>query len=212
MDIQLNQMRRRQPAKQARSRQTRERLIAAGSKLLDAREFEEIAISELAGAAGCSVGAFYHHFSDKEDYYDAVVAAKLAALWADSEERFGPVALAGLPPQEVVARAVRFIRDIMLDNQSLLRVSYHRSMSTPEAWQPIRDFGKAYEAKLEDLLVSGCGLPADGAWRPAFLFGMQMLYATLLHAILRGAGPVMIEDEAMVEGLTAMLTGQLART
>lgn len=212
MDIRIDQLRRRQPAKQARSRQTRERLIAAGTKLLDEREFEEITISELATAAGCSVGAFYHHFSDKEDYYDAVVAAQLSALWADSETRFGAVAMAGLSSGEVIARAVRFIRDIMRDNQSLLRISYRRSMTTPEAWQPIREFGKAYEARLEELLVSGCGLPADGAWRGAFLFGMQMVYATLLHAILRGAGPVLIEDEAMVEGLTAVLIGQLDRS
>ena len=81
MDIQLDPLRPRQPAKQARSRLTRERLIAAGIRLFEAREFDDIAISELAAAAGCSVGAFYHHFSDKEDYYEAVVAAQLETLW-----------------------------------------------------------------------------------------------------------------------------------
>lgn len=211
MDIEIGQVRRRRPAKQARSRQTRERLIAAGSALFSAREFEDITISELAAAAGCSVGAFYHHFNDKEDYYDAVVAAQLAKLWADAEARFEPVALEGLPSREVIARAVRFIRDIMRDNQSLLRISYHRSLSNPEAWAPIRTFGKDYEERLEGLLATACGLSGDGEWRASFAFGMQMLYATLLHSILRRPGPVQIEDEAMVAGLTAMLTGQLER-
>lgn len=209
MDIQSSQVRRRQPAKQARSRQTRERLIGAGIRLFDTREYEDIAISELAAAAGCSVGAFYHHFADKEDYYDAVVAAQLETLWGNFEQRFRPAEMAGLPTRTVLARAVGFMRAIMSDNQSLIRISFRRSLADEAAWMPIRGFGRTFEARLFDLLATRSQDFAVADWRQAYAVGMQIVYGTMLTAILRRPGPMMIEDEQMAEVLTDMLVRQL---
>ena len=209
MEVHVGQLRGRAPAKQARSRQTRERLIAAGRKLLETRAFEDIAISELASTAGCSVGAFYHHFSDKEDYYDAVVAAQLEHLWQSFEARFRAEELNDLPTREVLARTVDFIRTIMCDNQSLIRISFRRSFADEEAWTPIRAFGRAFEARVVELLAEREIDFTVPDWRAALAFGMQMLYGTLLNAILRRPGPLYIEDEALSEALSAMLAQQL---
>src|SRR5579864_3374004 len=61
------------PAKQARSRVTRDRLLAAGRQLLDRGAFEATSIADIASAAGCSVGAFYHRFADKEAFFAALI-------------------------------------------------------------------------------------------------------------------------------------------
>ncbi len=63
------------PAKQARSRETRDRLLLAGRQLLDQGVFEQTTIAGLAQIAGCSVGSFYSRFPDKEAFYQAVMAA-----------------------------------------------------------------------------------------------------------------------------------------
>ena len=63
------------PAKQARSRETRHRLLLAGRQLLDQGVFEQTPIARLAQIAGCSVGSFYSRFPDKEAFYQAVMAA-----------------------------------------------------------------------------------------------------------------------------------------
>ena len=47
------------PAKQERSRATRDRLLAAGFGLVETRDFDALSVAEIAAAAGCSVGAFY---------------------------------------------------------------------------------------------------------------------------------------------------------
>jgi len=46
------------PAKQARSRLTRDRLLAAGRKLLNQGAFEATSSGDIADVADCSVGAF----------------------------------------------------------------------------------------------------------------------------------------------------------
>ena len=61
------------PAKQARSRLTRDRLLAAGRKLLNQGAFEATSIGAIADVADCSVGAFYQRFADKEAFFAAVV-------------------------------------------------------------------------------------------------------------------------------------------
>lgn len=52
--------------RQARSRATFDRLMAAAAELLAERRFEEASVAELVERAGSSVGAFYARFGSKE--------------------------------------------------------------------------------------------------------------------------------------------------
>ena len=140
---------------------------------------------------------------------DAVVAAQLETLWGNFEQRFRPAEMAGLPTRTVLARAVGFMRAIMSDNQSLIRISFRRSLADEAAWMPIRGFGRTFEARLFDLLATRSQDFAVADWRQAYAVGMQIVYGTMLTAILRRPGPMMIEDEQMAEVLTDMLVRQL---
>jgi AcrR family transcriptional regulator len=54
------------PVSQARSRQTRDRLVQALESLLRRKDFDEITISDLAGEAGVAVGTVYRRFENKQ--------------------------------------------------------------------------------------------------------------------------------------------------
>ena len=73
------------PARQARSRMTRDRLLAAGRHLLERGAFEATSIADIAAEAGCSVGAFYQRFADKEAFFAVVMQAALAEIVADAK-------------------------------------------------------------------------------------------------------------------------------
>lgn len=60
------------PAQQARSRQTRDRLVAALEALLREKDFEAITIADLAGRAGLSVGAVYRRFENKDAFIPVI--------------------------------------------------------------------------------------------------------------------------------------------
>ena len=125
------------------------------------------------------------------------------------EAEFGAEVLAPLPTAALLGRAVLFIREIMRDNQGLIRTTFRKSLDDPEAWAPVRAFGRAYQARIAELLASRAGDLGRDDWQDGFRFGMQMIYATLFNAIVNRPGPLAIEDQAMVDELTRMLTGYL---
>ena len=61
-----------QTPQQARSRRTMQHIMAATIELLKQKTFDEISIQEIVDRAGCSVGAFYGRFIDKESLLHAL--------------------------------------------------------------------------------------------------------------------------------------------
>lgn len=55
--------------KQDRSRETETAIVRAAMKLATDRSSSEITIRDICAEAGVSVGAFYHHFSSRQELY-----------------------------------------------------------------------------------------------------------------------------------------------
>lgn len=201
--------RRAAPGKQQRGQRTRGLLLDVGKRLIEDRDYDQFGVADIVAAAGSSTGAFYHHFTDKDAYLTAVVDAVIERLWQRFEAEFGAEVLAPLPTAALLGRAVEFIRAIMRDNQGLIRTTFRKSLSDPEAWTPVRAFGRAYQARIAELLADRAGDIGHADWQSGFRFGMQMVYATLFNAIVNRPGPLAIEDQAMVDELTRMLTAYL---
>ena len=53
--------------RQEKALETRNRIYTAAIDLMDRKGFENITIADISKQAGVSVGAFYHHFSSKND-------------------------------------------------------------------------------------------------------------------------------------------------
>src|ERR1041384_3822324 len=51
--------------KQARSKQTKEKIVQAAIRLFESRGYEKTTSNDIASEAGVSVGSFYVYFSDK---------------------------------------------------------------------------------------------------------------------------------------------------
>lgn len=56
------------PALQKRSRETRDKLVAALDRLLKVGAFETLSVAEIAAEAGVSVGAVYNRFANKDAF------------------------------------------------------------------------------------------------------------------------------------------------
>ena len=66
------------PAKQNRSRKTRDALLAAGWKLLAKTSWDQLSVNDIVAEANSSVGSFYSRFADKDSYFDS-----LASQWLE---------------------------------------------------------------------------------------------------------------------------------
>jgi TetR/AcrR family transcriptional repressor of nem operon len=62
---------------------TRQRIVAAASRLFRARGVQEVSVADVMSAVGLTVGGFYRHFPDKE----ALVAEAIDAASVETSER-----------------------------------------------------------------------------------------------------------------------------
>ena len=83
---------------QDRSAGTKAALVAAARELFAARGFQAVPADEITRAAGVTRGALYHHYSDKQGLFRAVVEELERELTEEVEAAFtrGPDPLTGM--------------------------------------------------------------------------------------------------------------------
>ena len=172
------------PAKQARSRATRDRLLAAGRDLLNDGAFEETSIAQIAAEAGCSVGAFYQRFSDKEAFFSAIVGAVLREIIAEADRfatsRRMSKATVEVALSEAAAHWVKTFRRY----RGLFRTAIKKTLHDEAAWDPIRHAGITAIQPVISLLATKCGRSADAAFHYRALVGFQIVFGVMLNASL----------------------------
>jgi AcrR family transcriptional regulator len=185
------------PAKQARSRRTRDQLLAAGFRLVEERDFEAISIADIARSAGCSVGAFYFRFADKDAFFRAMIAHRLA------EARASLPALLEPPGADPLSVLVSAVVESFRRRPGFLRATLRKSMGDASVWEPMRAHGHFVADQFLQRLVRDAGeRPApDAELRIRFAF--QIMNGTLINALINAPGPVQIDHPA--------LTAQLVR-
>jgi AcrR family transcriptional regulator len=184
------------PTKQVRSKATQKRLIAAGYRLLATRDLEGLSVAEIAMAAGCSVGAFYLRFENKDAFFRALISHKLEEGRELARATFSSDSDGAI--EEFIETLVARYRQ----QRGLLRAALRRTINDPLVWEPLRQLG-FYAA---DQLIARWQrkhkkrITTDQERRLRFAF--QMLYGTLHNSLLGRAGPVDLDDAAFAPELT----------
>ncbi len=108
----------------ARSRrETRRRLVEAGTELFAHDGLHRVTSAQIARRAGVASGTFYLHFRDKQELFREIVRAAFDALRARQES-----AAAGEDGSLGALRArYRVLLDVAEENQNLIRVLFGRS-------------------------------------------------------------------------------------
>ena len=105
---------------------------------------------------------------------------------------------------------VGFVVQTFRDHGGLIRAAYVYSLNKDlDTWQPIRAFGWEIAARFEDLLAARTALAAEEVRRQNVRIAMQMVYATLLNAVVNKSGPMLVGDEEMPRRLSALLRANL---
>lgn len=107
------------PAQQARSRLTQQRILDAGTALLEEGGTEALTVAAVASRAGVSVGSVYRRFGDKDRLIAALQHDMIEQFNADIVRRFAPQ---GADPVALVASAVTGLTETYQAHERLMRV------------------------------------------------------------------------------------------
>lgn len=157
-----------QERRQIKGEATRLAILDAAARLARQTGFDRMTVRDVCQAAGVTTGAFYHHFSSKED----LLTQGFASLDSFMEEALVPYRDA--PPPERLEALLRlyaqFVEDLGWQTMSLY---YSRRLTDPQAASisPKRYTLRAMEECLTDLAGTGAPIPSgDPRWTADFFF------------------------------------------
>jgi AcrR family transcriptional regulator len=177
------------PVKQSRARQTRDKLLAAGFRLLRRKQFDELSVADIARAAGCSVGSFYVRFVDKDQYFLAIAESFRAQRRSDLEGLYEDTARDAL-----VERALARELAVVVDHANLWRAALRRSVVDPGFWEDFREMGRQSVRRFLERYSQLLGRELSEIETDQIRFAFQVVRGTLNNTLLNQPGPLQLED------------------
>jgi AcrR family transcriptional regulator len=179
------------PAKQDRAKETRDRLLAAGFKLLKKKHFDELSVADIAKAAGCAVGSFYLRFADKDQYFLAIAEARRGQSTGALEGWYD-----GATAKSIVARAMERELGFVLEHPNLWRAALKRGTTDTEFWQEFRELGKLSVSRFIESYARVLGRELTDDECEHIRFAFQVVRGTLNNTLINQPGPLHLEDAA----------------
>lgn len=174
------------PPRQARSRATLDRFVAAAASLLSERRFEDAPVAEIARRARASVGAFYARFPDKEALLE-LLNERLFHAGREGWDAFLAVERwRGRGAAEIVAGVVRHLVRKRREHRGLLRslALYARSRPEPGFLEQAQALNRHVHRRLRELLLERRAEIGHPEPERAIAFGLLMVDAAMRDAIL----------------------------
>lgn len=176
-----------QQRRQLHAQETRRAILAAAAQLSRQGRFDKMTVRDVCTAAGVTTGAFYHHFSSKED----LLRQGFTSVDVFLEKALEPCR--DLPPLDRLEALVKFYAQFM-EEQGWETVSlyYSRRLLSPEAdpMDPDRYTLRAMLDCLTQLAGQGILSPAySPEWTADFFF--RHFRGTVIDWVLhRGSYPL----------------------
>ncbi len=198
------------PAKQPRSRARQTRIIQAGLDLLNSQSFDEMTMEQLARHADCSVGTLYKRFQNKDALLrvlsEAAVGEVLVALETDLTKAVTKTDSLSAAMRDVVAFLVGFFRQ----REALIRAIYHRQYNDPVAMEGLKAARSTFvEAALSKTLALRPTDMTAKEFARKFPIAVQVIVGALSNAVQNRPGPLMLEDDAIIDEFTNILMSYL---
>lgn len=194
----------RKAPQQARSRETVERIVAAGRQVLVADGYDAFSTNRVAAAAGVSPGSLYQYFPDKAsilevviDRYWAEVADRVAASLADRIGEAGPAM--------VRATADALVAALEAD-RALLRV-----VAEELPVQRNRERRTVLERRVRELVTTYLAARPDSSRRPSPAVASWVVVLAIENLALRWVldQPGTVTREALLDEMVALVSGYL---
>ena len=196
------------PANQVRSRDARDRLLQAGERVFAKFGYDAAHVSDIASAAGCSVGSFYRRFRDKEAFFKALHHRFTERNLENSARFFALPQWREEPSATVVRSLIEATAHIMKRHHGFFRALFQRSLAGAGAdyWPRMRA-GTQRQGELLANFLAARGEGTHENLAVACVVALRSVDGALVHRMLND-GPY--DDEGFViDSLTNMALAYL---
>lgn len=194
--------------KQARSRQTRDRVVAAAIAVFEEHGYDATTTAAIARRAGIGVGTLYAYFPDKRKIMLEVLDGTVAAMSAMVVEALEPDRWREGGPRAHVRAVIEAVMGSRLVSPGIQRILWERHLRDPEFRDAVLAIEHRVRAALERLFAE---LEADGRMRPV----SPHAAAFVVHAAVEWISSRLVLGEAdvahdeVVEAATDMVSRYL---
>jgi AcrR family transcriptional regulator len=197
------------PTQQRRSQETTVALLEAAAAMLRERSLDELSIEDLCNRVGVTIGAFYGRFESKDAFFNALMSlaatkalAAVRAAVADEDDL-------GTGLEQACRRVVEVAVDVVRRNVGVVRAASQYESGYPERWGTIRTTGSAMVDLATPLLLARMGRGRIESKTRSIGFAFQMMFGTLVNAVLHKPKLVSLDAPEMVDRLALAMFLQL---
>jgi AcrR family transcriptional regulator len=196
-------------AKQSRSLLKHQALLEAGRRLLDTQDLGTLSVAQLTRDAGMAVGSFYSRFADKDAWFAELLRVTGEQVLDDTTAMLASARWQRAPNERKVALIVRHIVGIHRTHRGIFRAAHFDSARSSLYWPQLHAFGRRIADAVHRALASH--MPRVPARQRRFRVGvaLQLVYGTLVNAVLHDPGPIALADRQMETELTRVFLGAL---
>ena len=183
-------------------------IIDAGIRLLARKDYEAISMARIAREAGCSVGALYARFPNKDSYLYHLIASAYRTMAHRAETELEAKPSGHMPLPSLVRHVVGHVVSTMTDTRAagVIRATNKLSTVKPITIKLFEDYRAAVTQSAVAVLSPRIGGVSTGAIR----LGMQIVLATVTDAVLQPRpGPMAAGTKRMKDALTQVMLGYL---
>lgn len=193
------------PSRQRRSRETTAALLRAGAEMLRTYRLEDLSIEALCAEVNVTVGAFYSRFESKDAYFNALLG--LAARDGDAmlSQMMNNHQLRDLRLEALCKVLVHDTVGWMRAHEGIMHAALQRGNAGPARWNTFKELARKGVVRATPILLHAMGPGRRAAKARTIGFGFQVIFGTLVNAILNDPGPLSLHDKEMIQRLSHCL-------
>jgi AcrR family transcriptional regulator len=174
------------PPQQRRSRESLERVLKAGERVLEQKGYEGFTIAEVSRRAKVSVGSVYGRFDNKDALIRAIHLRMMERMAARGEAIAAAPDDADVDLETVVARGVHALADGMDRERKLLRVFMIRGAVDPSIARPGSQASQATARAFKAAVLGRRGEIGHPDPELAADIAFRMVYDVLARQVMHG--------------------------
>jgi hypothetical protein len=153
------------------------------------------------------VGSFYSRFADKETWFAELLRVTGEQVLADTAAMLAGARWQRASTERKVALIVRHIVDIHRTHRGIFRAAHFDSARSQLYWPQLHAFGRRIADAVHLALSSHMARVPARQRRFRVGVALQLVYGTLVNAVLHDPGPLKLADRQIEAELTRVFLG-----